>query len=226
MAPQTVVDSGQQGGKIRKINTCLEKSSNRLDLVVTRAAPALCALWLLVASAQAQNREDFCGGGGPRGFAVQPERARTGRYVNQVYGYSVEVPAKLVAYVSAAGPDRGFLIPLADSPRAYLRVDAGYDAFYDIDAAGVHRRDLNTVRLHDALLGDQTSAGELAHEPGERYVMRLQCRGDAEAIHEAVIVVRNREIYRIDLQTAPERYAQDRRQLESIVRSWRWETVR
>src|SRR5579863_6476234 len=149
-----VAETGQMTGKRRKINNSLEKSTNRLDVTKWRAALGACALWLLVAGAPAQNREDFCGAGVPRGFETRAENARTGRYVNSVYGYSIDVPPRLVGYTSSVGPDRGFLIALSESPRAYLRVDAGYDAFYDIDAAGVHRRDLNSVRLHDAVLSD------------------------------------------------------------------------
>lgn len=226
-AAQAVGDSGQLRRKHRKINGSLEKSTNRLDLRNSPPVLCACAALLLASGAPAQNREDFCGAGGVRGFEAQPDRARSGRYVNSVYGYSVDVPAGLVGYTSASGPDRGFLITLSASPRAYLRVDAGYDAFYDIDAAGVHRRDRNTVRLHDAVISDESSAVSLASVAGTRSVMHLQCHGDpAVGIHEAIIVVRNREIYRIDLQTVPGRYAQDRRHLEAVMRSWRWESVR
>ena len=56
------------------------------------------------------------------------------------------------------GPERGFVIVLSQLPRAYLRVDASYDAFYDINPAGVHQRDLNAIRLHDAVLTDEAAA--------------------------------------------------------------------
>jgi hypothetical protein len=45
-------------------------------------------------------------------------------------------------------------------------------------------------------------------------------------VHEAVIVVRRREIYRLDLQSTPDRLAQDQRQLDAMIRSWRWEAIR
>jgi hypothetical protein len=45
-------------------------------------------------------------------------------------------------------------------------------------------------------------------------------------IHDDVIVMRRREIYRVDLQTVPERYSQDVKLLEGIVRSWRWVPVK
>lgn len=214
-------------GKRRKINGSLEKSSNRLDVTKCSVAFAAVALCLQAPAALAQNREDFCGAGAPRGFEARAENARTGRYVNSVYGFSLDVPAQLVGYTSARGPDRGFVIELSQSPRAYLRVEAAYDAFYDIDAAGVHRRDLNSVRLHDAVLSDQGSQISLAGERGGRYLTRMQCRGESDAgIHDAVLVVRHREIYRIDLHTVPARYARDRRQLEVMIRSWRWESLR
>lgn len=183
---------------------------------------------LLSTGASAQGRSDFCGPGLPRGFEPAPERMRSGRYVNAAYGYSVAIPARLAGIVGATGPERGFLIALSDTPpRAYLRVDAGYDAFYDITAAGVHRRDLNTIRLHDAVVADEAAEVSLAREAGGRFLMRLQCRDGVDSIlHETVIVVRSREIYRLDLQSTPERIAQDRRLLDAMIRSWRWEAIR
>jgi hypothetical protein len=211
----------------RKIKGSIGPSSKQLDLARAFAALIVCLLPLLGGTAAAQSRDDYCGGGWPQGFEARPERVRSGRYVNPTYGYSVDVPAKLSAYISAVGPERGFVIGLSDSPRAFLRVDAGYDAFYDIDAMGVHRRDLSTVRLHDAVLADQAAGAALAQVAGARYLMHVQCHADgALGIHDEVIVVRNREIYRLDLQTTASRYEQDRLQLEAMMRSWRWETVR
>lgn len=188
---------------------------------------ALALSALACAGASAQSRTDFCGPGLPRGFEPAPQRMRSGRYVNAAYGYSVDIPARLAGIVGAPGPERGFLIALSDTPRAYLRVDAGYDAFYDITAAGVHRRDLNTIRLHDAVVADEAAEVSLAREAGGRFLMRLQCGGGGDlVVHEAVLVVRSREIYRLDLQSTPERLAQDRRLLDAMIRSWRWEAIR
>jgi hypothetical protein len=39
-------------------------------------------------------------------------------------------------------------------------------------------------------------------------------------------VLRNREIYRLDLQSTPERYGQDVRYLDAMLKSWRWEALR
>ncbi len=189
----------------------------------------ICALTLSIlgSAARAQGREDFCGRGLSQGFDPAAERPRSGRYVNAAYGYSVQIPAGLGGVVSATGPERGFLIALSQMPRAYLRVDAGYDAFYDITPAGVHLRDLNAIRLHDAVLADETAAGSLSHEAAGRFLTRLQCHGGGDVVvREAFIVVRRREIYRLDLQSTPDRLVQDQRQLDAMIRSWRWETIR
>jgi hypothetical protein len=211
----------------RKINAAVRQSSKSPDLCRTAAICALALSALGAVAAPAQSRDDFCGRELPQGFDPAPERTRSGRYVNAAYGYSVDIPAGLAAVISAVGPERGFLIALSAMPRAYLRVDAGYDAFYDITPAGVHHRDLNTIRLHDGVVGDEPADVSLSRVAGGRFLMRLQCR-DAEepVVHEAVIVVRRREIYRLDLQSTPDRLAQDRRQLDAMIRSWRWETIR
>jgi hypothetical protein len=180
----------------------------------------------LGAAGAAQARGEFCGTVPAAGFDQPPNAAHSGRYLNQVYGYAVTIPAKLSAYTRSDGPQRGFGIVLSWAPRAYLTVDAGYDAFYDITADGVHRRDLNAIRLHDQLVNDQAAGYSLAHAAGGRYLTRLQCSGDAQIyIHDDVIVVRNREIYRVNLQTLPERYSADVKVLDALLRSWRWEPV-
>jgi len=212
----------------RKNNAAARKSSKRPDL---RRAAGLCAVLTLSllgsAAAAAQSREDFCGRGVPLGFDPAPQRMRSGRYVNAAYGYSVEVPIGMSGVISANGPERGLLLALSPMPRAYLRVDAGYDAFYDITPAGVHQRDLNTIRLHDAVIADEAAEVSLSHQAGGRFVTRLRCRDGADVVvHEAVIVLRSREIYRLDLQSTPDRLAQDRRWLEAMMRSWRWEAIR
>jgi hypothetical protein len=182
-----------------------------------------CALG--VASA-AHARGEFCGTAPPAAFDQPPNQAHTGRYLNKVYGYSLTIPRVLTAYTQAGGPERGFGAVLSWTPRAYLSVDAAYDAYYDITAAGVHRRDLNAIRLHDQLLGDQVAAYSLDHAAGGRYVMQVQCAGDPQIyIHDDVIVLRNREIYRLSLQSLPERYAADVRVLNAMLRSWRWQPV-
>jgi hypothetical protein len=210
----------------RKINATARQSSKRPDLRRSAVIGAL-MVSVLASGASAQSREDYCGHGLPQGFEPAAERMRGGRYVNASYGFSVEIPAGLGGVVSAIGPERGFLIALSQMPRAYLRVDAGYDAFYDITPASVHRRDLNTIRLHDAVLADETADASLSHEAGGRFLTQLQCHGAGTVfVHEAVIVVRRREIYRLDLQSTPERLTQDRRQLDALIRSWRWEAIR
>jgi hypothetical protein len=178
------------------------------------------------AAATASAGEGFCGTQPPAGFDQPPNHVHTGRYLNQLYGYSVDIPASLSAYAKPEGPERGFGIVLSWLPRAYLSVDAAYDVFYDITADGVHRRDLNAIRLHDLVLADQAASYSVAHAAGGRYVTRVQCAGDARVyIHDAVIVVRNREIYRLDLQSVPERYAGDVKVLDAMLRSWRWQGV-
>ncbi|HEY6451697.1 MAG TPA: hypothetical protein VIX87_03785 [Steroidobacteraceae bacterium] len=195
-----------------------------------RIGPLLSLAAVLAAAvpcAYGQSREAYCGAALLADFDPAADRAHSGRYVNSTYGYSVTIPPGLTAVTSASGPERGFMIRLSTAPRAFLSVDASYDAFYDITAAGVHRRDLNTIDLHDAVLEDAVAAATLAHSAGGRYRMRVQCRGHSSVgVHEEVIVLRKREIYRVDLQSTPERYAQDERLLEAVLKSWRWERLR
>ena len=56
---------------------------------------------------------------------------------------------------------------------------------------------------------------------------RVQCAGDPRIyIHDDVIIMRNREIYRLNLQSVPERYATDVKVLNAMLRSWRWQAIR
>jgi hypothetical protein len=202
-----------------------------------------CAVLALAAvAAHAQTRDLYCSDHPAARFAQASGTAHAGRYVNRSYGYSLTIPAGLNAFIPAGGTEnggaqRGFVLALpaapgaaapgAATPGVYLSVDAAYDVFYDITAAGVHRRDLNAIRLNDAVSDDVSTAWALARVAGGRYRMRVQCRGAAApTIHEEIIVLRNREIYRLDLQSTPERYDRDVRVLNAIAKSWRWETIR
>src|ERR1035441_249667 len=211
----------------RKINDPKPQSSNSLD--VARVAVALCfsVIALTAVAVHAQTRDDYCGGRPPPGVDQPPSKAHTGRYVNNTYGYSLTIPAGFTAFTSASGPERGFVIGLAGTPRVFLSVDASYDAFYDITAAGVHRRDLNAIRLHDAVLSGEVADAAPARSQAGRSLRLVKSRGEAAlAIHEEIIVLRNREIYRLDLHSTPERYAKDLQQLNALLRSWRWEAIR
>jgi hypothetical protein len=184
------------------------------------------ALALALSNPVSAARGDYCGKIPQPGFDQPPNQQRAGRYLNAEYGYSVSIPPKLNGYVSAQGPERGFGIVLSWTPRAFLRVDAAYDAFFDITAGGVHRSDLVAIRLHDTVVDDQSSGVQLAHKEGARYLTRVRCGDDSQVfIHDRVIVMVNREIYRLDLQTVPERYGEDVKVLNAMLQSWRWEKV-
>jgi hypothetical protein len=159
-------------------------------------------------------------------FGRPPSVPRGGEFDAAAYGYAVTIPAGLTAYAGAEQSPQGFGIVLSWEPRAYLRVDAAYDVFYDITAAAVHRRDAGAVRLHDKLLTDLTVPDTLGGEAAERSHTQFQCPGDPQTyLHDDFIVIRNREVYRLELQTVPSRYEQDVEILAAIQRSWRWATA-
>lgn len=162
------------------------------------------------------------------GADFEPASARplTGQFDDAPYGYAVTIPPGITAQAAAGSPPPGFGILLSSTPRVYLRVEAAYDVFYDITAAAVHRRDVQGLRLHDRLLEERSASGSLGGEPAERDRMRFQCPGDPQIyLHDGFIVLRNREIYRLELQTVPARYAQDEALLQALQRSWRWVKV-
>lgn len=156
-------------------------------------------------------------------FDRAPNRPLVGQFDDTPYGYAVTIPSGLTARTAPDKLVQGFGIVLSWEPRVYLRVDASYDVFFDITAAAVHRRDVQGLRLHDRLLEEQATPDTLGGEPAERDRMRFQCPGDPQIyLHDGVIVMRNREIYRLELQTVPARYAQDEALLNAMQRSWHW----
>ena len=197
---------------------------------LARPRPGAAAVFITVLglgiakSCYAQN--EFCGRSPPPGFDQAPNHPHQGRYVNKVYGYSVTIPKGLTAYSNAAGPERGMGIVLSWMPRAYLSVDAAYDVFYDITAAGVHRSDLNAIRIHASVVHDEAAGLRFGRSIGGRYRTDVRCPGDPQLYrHDDVIVVRNREVYRLSLQSVPERYAADVKLLDAMLASWQWEAL-
>ncbi len=177
--------------------------------------------------APAVQANSYCAAMQGPGFDGRGAIAHTGRYVNATYGYAVTIPPGLTGYTAAAAAPRGFGIILSEQPSAFLRVDAGYDALYDITATGVHLRDTATARLFDKLLQDRSESYSLAGVQGGRYHMTVRCAGSGRIyVYDEVIVVRDREIYRLDLQSVPARLAADDRVLEAMLRSFSWVPLR
>lgn len=148
----------------------------------------------------------------------------SGRYVNALYGYSLRIPPGLVASDNVAAPRRGIHLAWATAPSAVIDVDASYDTFYDVTAQAVQRRDLD--RLHDQaqrLPPPQQAAAALAGVSGRRYTATMRCVGDPVLyVEDDVVVLRNREIYRVHLHTAQPRYSADVAVFEAVLKSWRW----
>jgi hypothetical protein len=156
-------------------------------------------------------------------FERPPNRSLVGQFDDAPYGYAVTIPSGLTAHAPAEPLLPGFGIVLSWEPRAYLSVEAAYDVYFDITQAGVHRRDVQGLRLHDRLLEEHSAPDTLAGAAAERDRMRFQCPGDPQVyLHEGLIVVRGREIYRLELQTVPARSAQDLALLDAMQRSWQW----
>jgi hypothetical protein len=180
---------------------------------------AAAALWLLASAARA----DSPCGTVPALSAPPAAVARTGLYRNVVYGYALRLPASLTAWVIPGSAERGFSVMLAGAPPAYLRVDASYDTFYDVTPVAVHRRDLDTRRLHVAALADEPPAKTaLGGAAGWRFVTHVRCGAGNDYIDDDTIVIRRREIYRVQLHSADGRYAEDLKLLRGLTHSWRW----
>lgn len=174
-------------------------------------------------SARPGSRDSYCAVFAAATALPPAAPALTGRYANPPYGYALTIPAGLRGFAPAEGSARDIVIPLSARPRALLRVDASYDQFYDITAAGVHTRDSVDVRLFDQLLSDEAQPFALGGVDGSRYRMGVLCRGDPTAyVFEDIVVVRNREIYRLVLQTEPSRLPMDEAFLDALARGWSW----
>ena len=201
--------------------------------VANRAATAAVSLLLMqLPWSAAVAAGDYC----DRVLGVIPGAAvaaavltrHAGRYINHRYGYSVRLPHSYSATaVAADGLQRGFDLWLSAQPAAVLTVDALYDVHYDVAAAAVQKRDLDAMRLQvqRVLRVDSTQAA-LAGVAGRRYVAYVQCGPAAQSyVHDDTVVIRDREIYRVHLQTTAERYGTDVKVANDLLRSWRWETL-
>ena len=154
-------------------------------------------------------------------------RIPNNHYTNALYGFALTIPTGVSAYEDASEPGRSLVIPLAAQPRALVRVDAAYDSLYDISAAGVHTRDSVYVRLFDRLISDHAEPYSLAGVQGGSYRMQVVCMADpTRYVFESIIVVRNREIYRLVLQTELSRQSQDESVLDRMAGSWAWLPLR
>lgn len=169
---------------------------------------------------------------GPRRFA--------GVYENYVYGYSVRLPAGVVASGSAPpAPDHGFGIDLGDPgstawngrpdfPPSYLYVDGSYNS-YDwerLDDAVESRLEFlrEKGRGVRVLSRAETRLGGLR---ALRVVARYE-RGGVEMMSDEVVAFGEEAspVYTLSLTTPRSKYERDRPVLEALMEGWRLQPVR
>lgn len=163
----------------------------------------------------------------PKGLRQKPRSEWRGRYVNEVYWYSVSIPENLTGYdVAPPAPLHGFGIALGDSPQSYIFVDGASNSLeFDapIDAA---LRELEYSRKRGKKIESATISG--SHLGGLDAIllsMQYSCPGSNEVYAQASTFAlspdRNR-IYEITLYSLLNRYDRDRKVLNQILKSWKF----
>src|SRR5580692_7409164 len=88
---------------------CPTIKNQETQMSMSESAAWFCVVaCVLGAAGTANGRGEFCGTQPPGGFDQPPNHSYTGRYLNQLYGYSVDIPAPLSGHARSQGPERGF----------------------------------------------------------------------------------------------------------------------
>jgi len=147
----------------------------------------------------------------------------SGRYVNYAEGFSVGIPSGLKGKRGqAAGPERGFSIPLSVNCVGVITFDGGANSLEWTNAhvAAVARASYYdngiVLRRYRTILGGLPAEGVVIHY------------GDTSDIDEFVIALRpgGALVYTARLGTTEARYRQDHRRFVGLLRRFRLEPWR
>jgi hypothetical protein len=146
-----------------------------------------------------------------------------GRYVNYAEGFSVGIPSGLKGKRGqAAGPERGFSIPLSADCAGVIVFDGETNSFewenahVAAEATAKHYGKGIVLRRYRTQLGRLPAAGVMIHYP------------DTSDIDEFIIALRpgGALVYTAQLGTTKARYRQDHRRFVRVLRRFRLEQWR
>lgn len=151
------------------------------------------------------------------------------RYVNEGYGYSIEIPKGLIGKGSSPpAPNHGVSIVLSEQPEARIWTDGSFNSqFWSTldEAATAHvEGGMNGVSQAEVIERSDTRLNDL---PATRITLRRKDRGSSEAVIEDVILaLRSTKdevglVYSIGLTSTQSRYNQDKEVFDQVVQSWR-----
>lgn len=147
-----------------------------------------------------------------------------GRYVNEVYGYSVEIPEGLVGVGAAPpAPNHGVSIVLSEEPEARIWIDGSYNSLFwsTLDeAAAAHVETAKRQASEVEVIG--RSPTRLHNLTGTRITLR---RKGGAVIEDIVLALRKTKdevgiVYSLSLSTPESRYTQDKEVFDRVVQSW------
>ena len=165
--------------------------------------------------------------GGNGGNAEQT--AYQGRYLNEVYGYSIEIPKGLRGEgVSPPAPNHGVTIILSEQPEARIWTDGSFNSLFwsSLDEAVADRIEgnRNVVSQVEVIKRSNTRLHDLN---AVHLTLRHKDRGASEfVVEDVVLALRDTKdevgiVYSISLTTVESRYNRDKEVFDEIVRSWR-----
>lgn len=151
------------------------------------------------------------------------------RYVNEGYGYSVEIPKGLIGTGSSSpAPNHGISITLSEQPEARIWTDGSFNSqFWSTldEAAAAHVEGSKDEASQVEVV--RRSATHLHDLTATRITLRRKDSGSSEAIIEDVILaLRDTKgevgiVYTVSLITTEARYNQDKEVFNQVLHSWR-----
>lgn len=157
-----------------------------------------------------------------------------GRYINRVYGYSVQVPEGYTGYSSPPpAPDHGLIIIpsgegiLPDAAATYISTDGSYNAAFHTSADEIvdERIGWRKEKAKDLTIIKRDSI-QLGKLPAEYISMRFKDDHGRVFIEDLTVALREIEgevgiFYTIGLSTTEDRYNQDKTIYDQVLESWK-----
>lgn len=159
----------------------------------------------------------------PSSFEDDPTLVRLeGRYINDAWGYTIEIPRGLVAKSSPPNhPQHGFGILLSRRPKGYIWVNASPNTLEWKSLRQAADAHISWIKEGSAnILKIERYRTNLNGFPALRLIVRYECP-TRTMIDEYFIAIDSRQIvYTIALSADAEKYSSYKKILAKIARTW------
>lgn len=172
------------------------------------------------------NYQGGCRNAPPDGFNSPSRVSYRGRYVNQVFKYSITIPPGLVGYSAAPpSPLHGFGIVLGTEGDGYFWTEGRTNAL-DLSLQELAQSRIDSLREKGVkVLSHEQNSWKLDIFPAIRTIIQYSCMGRSEVFtHDSVVAMDSSKstTWILVLDSKRMRYPEYRKIFDPMLKSWKY----